>query len=45
MAITDLKAYKSRMDEELLPTDKLRVILNRDAYTMLSAILADRQQL
>lgn len=44
MTITDLKAYKSRMDEKLLPTDKLRVILNRDAYTMLSVILADRNK-
>lgn len=44
MTITDLKAYKSRMDEKLLPTDKLGIILNRDAYTMLSAILADRNK-
>lgn len=43
MTITDLKAYAKRINEDMKPTDKLSVTLNREATTHIYAFLKDRK--
>lgn len=44
MTITDLKRYAERMEAQLLPTDKLKVVLNREAVVYITAFLNDRHK-